>query len=64
MREFKIPSVPPTTNKGIRFPNDIIEGVEREIKGTNCTFSAFVIEATGVALESLSEKNKKNKNNK
>ena len=28
MREFKIPSTPPTTNKTIRFPNDVIEEVE------------------------------------
>ena len=25
---FKIPSIPPTTNKTIRFPNDLIERVE------------------------------------
>lgn len=55
MREFKIPSVPPTTNKCIRFPNDIIERVEEAIKGQNCSFSAFVIEAVRVALENLEE---------
>ena len=56
MRNFKIPSVPLTTNKCIRFPNDIIEDVEREISGENCTFSAFVIEAVRVALDNLNEK--------
>ena len=56
MKNFKIPSVPPTTNKCIRFPNDIIENVEREISGENCTFSAFVIEAVRVALDNLNEK--------
>lgn len=55
MRKFKIPSVPPTTNKCIRFPNDVIEQVEESIKGTNCTFTAFVVEAVRVALENLQE---------
>ena len=55
MRKFKIPSIPPTTNTSIRFPNDIIEQIEQYIKGTNCTFTAFVIEAVKVALENLAE---------
>ena len=55
MKKFKIPSIPPTTNKCLRFPNDIIEEVEQEIKGTGCTFSAFVIEAVRVALSNLKE---------
>ena len=54
MAKFEIPSIPPTTNKSIRFPNDIIEEVEEVIKGKDCTFSAFVIEAVRVALENLS----------
>lgn len=57
MKKFKIPSVPPTTNKCIRFPNNLIEDVENAIKGTNCTFTAFVIEAVRVALENLKEEN-------
>jgi hypothetical protein len=57
MKKFKIPSVPPTTNKCIRFPNDLIEQIETEIKGTNCTFTAFVIEAVKVALANLKEEN-------
>ncbi len=56
MKNFKIPSIPPTTNKCIRFPNDVIEQVEKEIQGKNCTFSAFVVEAVRVALENLNEK--------
>ena len=56
MKKFKIPSVPPTTNKCIRFPNDIIDQVEASIKGTNCTFTAFVVEAVRVALDNLQEK--------
>lgn len=55
MKKFKIPSVPPTTNKCIRFPNDLISDVEEVIVGTNCTFTAFVIEAVRVALENLAE---------
>ena len=55
MKKFKIPSVPPTTNKSIRFPNDLLEQVENAIRGTACTFSAFVVEAVRVALENLQE---------
>lgn len=33
VKKFKIPSVPPTTDKCIRFPNDIIEEVEEAISG-------------------------------
>ncbi len=55
MKKFKIPSVPPTTSKCIRFPNDVIENVEKAITGQNCTFSAFVIEAVRVALENIEE---------
>lgn len=49
--------MPPTTNKCIRFPNDVIEQVEDRIKGSNCTFTAFVVEAVRVALENLEEEN-------
>lgn len=55
MRKFKIPVIPSSTNKSIRFPNDVIEQVEKEIVGKDCTFSAFVIEAVRVALENLHE---------
>lgn len=58
MKKFKIPSVPPTTNKCIRFPNNIIDDVENAIKGKNCTFTAFVVEAVRVALENLAEESK------
>ncbi|MCI9648787.1 YlcI/YnfO family protein [Oscillibacter sp.] len=54
-RKFKIPAVPGSTQKNIRFPNDVIEDVEKAIRGTNTTFSAFVIAATKWALESLEE---------
>ena len=52
---FKTPNIPPTTNKGIRFPNDLIEQVEEAIRGRDCTFSAFVVSAVRAALESLEE---------
>ncbi|MBE6598817.1 MAG: hypothetical protein E7638_05195 [Ruminococcaceae bacterium] len=55
MRKFKIPVIPQSTNKSIRFPNDLIEGIEKAIRGTGCTFSAFVIEAVRVALDNLEE---------
>lgn len=55
MKKFKIPSTPPTTNKCVRFPNDVIEQVEKAITGKDCTFTAFVIEAVRVALENLEE---------
>lgn len=55
MRKFKIPKLPTSTNKSIRFPDDLIEAVETAIQGKNCTFSAFVIEAVRVALENLEE---------
>ena len=32
MKKFKIPNIPPTTNKCIRFPNNIIEQVEDAIE--------------------------------
>ena len=54
-RKFKLPKVPGTTQKNVRFPNDIIEGVEEAIRGTNVSFSAFVIEATRLALEDLKD---------
>ncbi len=55
MGKFKIPSTPPTTNKTIRFPNDVIEAVEKAVQGNECTFSAFVIEAVRSALDDLDQ---------
>ncbi|BDE88603.1 MULTISPECIES: YlcI/YnfO family protein [Intestinimonas] len=55
MKKFKLPAVPQSTSKSIRFPNEVIEQVEQAIRGTEVTFSAFVIEATRVALENLRE---------
>ena len=53
MSKFKIPIVPTTTNKSIRFPNDVVDKVEKIIVGKNCTFTAFVIEAVRTALEDI-----------
>lgn len=55
MRKFKIPKMYSTTNKTIRFLDNVIADVEEAIRGTTCNFSAFVIEATRVALENLKE---------
>mgnify|MGYP007088017104 CR=1 FL=1 len=55
MSKFQIPRIPATTNKTIRFPNDIIEQVEAAIAGKECIFSAFVIEAVRVALQDIDE---------
>lgn len=55
MARFQIPSTPPTINKTIRFPSDVVEEVEQAIQGKNCTFSAFVIAAVRSALEDIHE---------
>ncbi len=55
MEKFKIPTQPSTTNKTIRFPDDVIEKVEKVIQGKQCTFSAFVIAAVKNALENIEE---------
>ena len=57
MKKFKIPYIPITVNKCIRFPVNIVEDVEKAITGKDCTFTAFVIEAVRVALKSI-EKDK------
>lgn len=55
MTKFKIPVIPPTTNKSIRFPNDVIEAVNKAIEGKESNFTAFVVESVRVALASLEE---------
>ena len=52
-KKFRIPSIPPTANKSIRFPNDLVEAVEEAIWGKNCTFSAFVLEAVRAAIDDI-----------
>lgn len=56
MYQFRIPDPSPAyITKSIRFPKDMIEQVKGVIEGTNCTFSAFVLEAARAALESLKD---------
>ncbi len=55
MANFKIPSIPPTTNKTIRFPNDLIMEVEELIRNKDCTFSAFVIAAVRSAVDEVKQ---------
>lgn len=50
---FQIQSVPPTTNKNIRFPNILIAQVEELIWGKESTFSAFVVAAVRAAVEEV-----------
>ena len=59
IEKFKIPMVPTTTNKCIRFPDNIIDEIEKAIVGKQCTFTAFVIEAVKVALLNLEEERNK-----
>lgn len=54
-KKFVLPRTPATTQKNIRFPNDMITEVESVIKGTECSFSQFVIAATRLALDDLEE---------
>lgn len=55
MGKFRIPETPPTINKTVRFPSDVVEQIEEAIKGKDCTFSAFVIAAVRSALEDLNQ---------
>jgi predicted DNA-binding protein len=57
MRKFKLPVPATTTNKSIRFPDSVIERVETAITGTDCTFTAFVVEAVKVALDNFEDEN-------
>jgi len=54
---FTVPKIPQTTNKTIRFPNDVIDDVEKALVGKESNFSAFVIKAVRFALENLDENN-------
>ena len=60
MGKFKIPKTPTTTNKTIRFPDDVVKQVEASIVGQDCTISAFVIAAVRMALKDLEEQEKEN----
>ncbi len=55
MNNFKIPIIPPTSQRSIRFPNDLIEEVENAIKDKQTTFSAFIVAATRHAINELED---------
>jgi hypothetical protein len=55
MRKFHISITPSSSTKSVRFPDDVIKEVEDAIKDTDCSFSAFVVEAVRVALENLKD---------
>ncbi len=59
MGKFKIPAVPHTTPKCIRFPDDLIQEVENAISQKDCTFTAFVLEAVRFSLQDLKDETKK-----
>ena len=54
-RKFKVPVIPSTTPKSIRFPNDMIDQVEEALRGQSCNFSQFVIAAVQAALDDLKD---------
>lgn len=60
MEKFKIPKVPVSSTKSIRFPNTMIDEVEKAIRGQDCTFSAFVVSAVRWALDNLAEQEREN----
>ena len=55
MKTFKIPVTTKATNKTVRFPNEVIDSIEKATAGKYCTFSAFVVEAVKFALENIKE---------
>lgn len=59
MKKFQVPEKLPkqytTTNKSIRFPNDVIQRIEKAIREKDCSFSAFVVAAVEHALEDVEE---------
>lgn len=57
MNSFKIPIIPSTTQRSIRFPNDLIDNVENAIRGKETTFTAFIVAATRHALDELNSNN-------
>ena len=55
MSTFKIPIIPATTQRSIRFPNDLIDDVEEAIRGKDTTFTAFIVAATRHAIDELKD---------
>lgn len=50
-----------TINKSIRFPEDIVNKIEKAIVNTNVSFSGFVIQACEYALKDKEKASKKEK---
>lgn len=44
-------------NKTIRFPLELIEKINSALKGSDVSFSSFVIQACSYALENLEQNN-------
>lgn len=61
MNKFKIPIIPSTTQRSIRFPNDLIEDIENAITGKETTFTAFIVAASRHAIDELKEQKLINK---
>ena len=57
MNSFKIPIIPSTTQRSIRFPNDLIDDVEEAIRGKETTFTALIDAATRHAIDELNNNN-------
>ena len=51
MDKFRIPKIPISVNKSVRFPVTMVDEVEEAIRGQDCTFSAFVVSAVRWALD-------------
>ncbi len=45
-----------STNKCIRFPNDLLEQIKKQAYKNNITFSKFVILACSYALKNMDDK--------
>lgn len=56
--KFKVPVVPNTINKSIRFPVDLVASVEKVIVGKDSNFSTFVIAAVRYALDHMDNNDK------
>lgn len=61
MSKFKIPVIPKSTTRSIRFPNDVIEEIQKTIVGKDTNFNTFIVSTARYALASLKEE--KNDNN-
>ncbi len=55
MQTFKLPKQEQYTIKSVRFPNTVIDRVDKVIKDTDYSFSAFVVTAVKYALDQLDE---------